>query len=88
MMGKVIGVITFLLLFGLGMFVIFADVDDEVKVVKCYDRYNNEILGEKCIDRPNGDEQAFKIVIGSFAILGGLMIGGMMWIQDSIWDSY
>lgn len=49
-------------------------IDTEDKMVKCYDRDNNEILGQKCLDEGRiydlGDTISVMVV---FALFGGIL---------------
>lgn len=49
----------------------FSDTSSDT-IVKCYDRYNNEIVGQVCKDTPNFSDFEKNVGAGTF-MLGGLL---------------
>lgn len=71
------------ILFGIGMGILLIQailtpslLEQGTREVKCYDRYSNEIIGEKCIDDYYIKNPTYQTIenIGAFMVLSGVII--------------
>ena len=79
---KLIGVIImFLGVTFLMSSVFFIDLDEKDKKVKCFDRFRNEIIGEKCIEKADNLKSEFQILfmIGVMMVFWGFVDNSLSW---------
>lgn len=71
---KIFLIINGILLILLGWFSYFEDINKPPKITNCYDNYNNEIIGEKCIEKIDLRSPILNSFIGIIFILASVFM--------------
>lgn len=60
--------------------------DYSTKIVDCFDRWDNKIIGETCLDEYEFGEEYFLFILGIFSIVSFFVMGLLMnQIEESMW---
>lgn len=63
-------------------------IDYSTKIVDCYDRWDNKIIGETCLDEYEPGEESFVIILGFLTFILFFMMGKVCDSMDEIFKPW